>query len=131
MVAEDEPNSPCNLFVPSASTGGIPARSSAGIVIMPPPPAIESIMPATKAALINMIVRVSKNSSMKGIRRAFGHHRLERLIRPDAVLLLDVFYWRDFIRLRCFGVGAKMIRAYQTGLGYRWAKAFLNALQHS
>src|SRR5690242_12728902 len=54
MVAEPDPNMPCNLLVPSAATGEKPASSSAGIVISPPPPAIESTKPAAKAAAIRM-----------------------------------------------------------------------------
>ena len=50
MVADPEPNMPCSLLVPSASTGEKPASSSAGMVISPPPPAIESTKPAAKAA---------------------------------------------------------------------------------
>src|SRR5690606_29314591 len=38
------------LLVPSTCSGGIPASSIAGIVTMPPPPAIASMKPASSAA---------------------------------------------------------------------------------
>lgn len=46
---EREPPHACNLLVASAFAGDIPAAISAGIVSSPPPPAIESINPASTA----------------------------------------------------------------------------------
>ena len=66
IVAEPEPNIPCSLLVPSAATGGKPARSNAGMVIRPPPPAIESTKPAAKAAVMS-IKTVCKVRSIIGL----------------------------------------------------------------
>lgn len=40
---------PCNLLVPSADSGGMPAKIKAGSAIKPPPPARVSINPASMA----------------------------------------------------------------------------------
>ena len=50
QVAAAEPKVDCSLLVPSASCGGSPQPNRAGTVISPPPPATESMNPATTAA---------------------------------------------------------------------------------
>ena len=46
------PNIDCSLLVASAFTGGSPAKSKAGIMINPPPPAIESMKPVRTAVAV-------------------------------------------------------------------------------
>jgi hypothetical protein len=45
--------SPCTLLVATAATGSSPASISAGTLSNPPPPAIASMMEATKATAIS------------------------------------------------------------------------------
>ena len=50
MSATAVPMDDCILLVPRARCGGRPARSRAGRVMSPPPPAMLSMKPATRAA---------------------------------------------------------------------------------
>jgi hypothetical protein len=52
-----------NLFVPSENCGGTPAKSSAGRLISPPPPAIESTKAAIKPAIHKNIIVITTNPS--------------------------------------------------------------------
>ena len=60
----------CSLLVAMALTGGRPAAISAGMVSNPPPPAMASMRPATKATAISRAI-VSVASSI-GVFRAQG-----------------------------------------------------------
>src|SRR4051794_14323489 len=104
MVAEAVPKMPCSLLVPSAATGGNPASSRAGMVISPPPPAIESTKPAAKAAKASMMtvwvarssIGISEHSGGKGdAAPSHGHlvcaRPIPRYVHPSA-LRLD-FLW--------------------------------------
>lgn len=61
--------------MPSASTGGMPASSSAGMVMRPPPPAMESTKPAAKAAAPSMKRMCRDGSNMAGPARAYARTR--------------------------------------------------------
>ena len=52
-LAEKEPPTDCSLLVASACAGGTPTASRAGTVSSPPPPAMESINPASSATANN------------------------------------------------------------------------------
>ena len=54
---QGDPKLPCRLLVASACNGVASANNRAGIAIKPPPPAIGSTNPATKAAWINSAAR--------------------------------------------------------------------------
>ena len=49
------PSEAATLFVPRAKCGGSPAMRRAGVLIRPPPPAIESINPAKNIHIHNII----------------------------------------------------------------------------
>ena len=57
--AREVPSVDANLPVPSAICGGIPINSMDGRVIKPPPPAMLSSTPATKAKTVQTITTVS------------------------------------------------------------------------
>src|SRR3546814_6886216 len=59
----------CSLFVASAATGGTPAAISAGIVRSPPPPAIASTVPATKATAIRKARSEEHTSELQSLMR--------------------------------------------------------------
>ena len=61
-VAVKLPNTAWALLVARAETGGSPDHSKAGTEISPPPPAIESTSPASRAST-NRMTAVSANST--------------------------------------------------------------------
>ncbi|MNP45714.1 hypothetical protein D3C76_1396590 [compost metagenome] len=62
-----EPNVELSLLVPSTRCGGMPAVSRAGVVSRPPPPAMASMKPATKATAARIARVVRSTLSSKGM----------------------------------------------------------------
>ncbi|MCY1378754.1 hypothetical protein D9M69_664160 [compost metagenome] len=67
-----EPKVELSLLVPSTRCGGRPAVNKAGVVNSPPPPAMASMKPATKATKARM-ARVERSTlSSKGMGSAYS-----------------------------------------------------------
>ena len=66
-LAKKLPPHACSLLVPNAAAGGNPAHINAGMVSKPPPPAIESINPATRATKNKITASWSVSSSMESL----------------------------------------------------------------
>ena len=69
MVAVLEPLVPTNLLVPAMLGIGRPRAAMAGIVKIPPPPAMASIMPAPKA--------MAEHAAICGVEKSGKGWRLE------------------------------------------------------
>ena len=82
QVAEAVPTLPCTLLVAMAETGSIPAASSAGTVISPPPPAIASTNPAASAAAHNSATACGPNSANNPAPPRGGRYRPDWSRRP-------------------------------------------------